>query len=539
MMNEKTTKRREWIKNAAIVFLVILLALTFFSNTIMNYSLPEVATVFVQPGSIASRVRGTGTVVATDPYNVIAAEGRVIASVAVRVGEEVERDDVIYLLEEGDSEELKKAEQELVAMELSFNQQLFAAGVSPEVIQKVVSGEFRSFDDFRDQITSLGSRVEASTKSIEALKIAEEVVHRRLVSLGVASGSQVALKDELLIELENYANHVLRSVNSILQSYDPRFAGFISFENALEETRTLAALNKYFDMGKVTNEQHEASFKSYIFLRDQYANREKALNNAIEIAQNELVLATIALADAERRHETLKEAYGNATGNIMDELNFANQVDKLDAKKDEIVKLKESAVGGAVLAPVAGVITSLSLAAGETMKKEDTIAVIRPAGRGFTTSFSVSNEQASRVQVGDPAEVTSGWWWSDLSVVLSAIMPDPANPGQNRLLVFTVTGSDVQPGQQLNLSVGQRSANFELTVPNSAVREDSNGKFILIVETRSTPLSNRYYASRVDVTVLAEDDNNSAISAGIFPYEYTITTATKPVVAGTQIRLSN
>ncbi|MDR2546279.1 MAG: HlyD family efflux transporter periplasmic adaptor subunit [Lachnospiraceae bacterium] len=538
-MNEKTTKRREWIKNAAIVFLVILLALTFFSNTIMNYSLPEVATVFVQPGSIASRVRGTGTVVATDPYNVIAAEGRVIASVAVRVGEEVERDDVIYLLEEGDSEELKKAEQELVAMELSFNQQLFAAGVSPEVIQKVVSGEFRSFDDFRDQITSLGSRVEASTKSIEALKIAEEVVHRRLVSLGVASGSQVALKDELLIELENYANHVLRSVNSILQSYDPRFAGFISFENALEETRTLAALNKYFDMGKVTNEQHEASFKSYIFLRDQYANREKALNNAIEIAQNELVLATIALADAERRHETLKEAYGNATGNIMDELNFANQVDKLDAKKDEIVKLKESAVGGAVLAPVAGVITSLSLAAGETMKKEDTIAVIRPAGRGFTTSFSVSNEQASRVQVGDPAEVTSGWWWSDLSVVLSAIMPDPANPGQNRLLVFTVTGSDVQPGQQLNLSVGQRSANFELTVPNSAVREDSNGKFILIVETRSTPLSNRYYASRVDVTVLAEDDNNSAISAGIFPYEYTITTATKPVVAGTQIRLSN
>lgn len=42
-MNENTKKRREWIKNAAIVFLVIMLILTFFSNTIMNYSLPEVA----------------------------------------------------------------------------------------------------------------------------------------------------------------------------------------------------------------------------------------------------------------------------------------------------------------------------------------------------------------------------------------------------------------------------------------------------------------------------------------------------------------
>ena len=43
-MNETaTTKRRDWIKNAVIVFLIIMLLLTFFSNTIMNYSLPEVS----------------------------------------------------------------------------------------------------------------------------------------------------------------------------------------------------------------------------------------------------------------------------------------------------------------------------------------------------------------------------------------------------------------------------------------------------------------------------------------------------------------
>ena len=42
-MNE-TPKNREWVKNAAIVFLAVLLVLTFFSNTIMNRSLPEVAT---------------------------------------------------------------------------------------------------------------------------------------------------------------------------------------------------------------------------------------------------------------------------------------------------------------------------------------------------------------------------------------------------------------------------------------------------------------------------------------------------------------
>lgn len=35
---------RGWVKNAAIIFLAVLLVLTFFSNTIMNRTLPEVAT---------------------------------------------------------------------------------------------------------------------------------------------------------------------------------------------------------------------------------------------------------------------------------------------------------------------------------------------------------------------------------------------------------------------------------------------------------------------------------------------------------------
>ena len=41
---EFKTANREWVKNAAIIFLAVLLVLTFFSNTIMNRSLVEVAT---------------------------------------------------------------------------------------------------------------------------------------------------------------------------------------------------------------------------------------------------------------------------------------------------------------------------------------------------------------------------------------------------------------------------------------------------------------------------------------------------------------
>lgn len=45
-------KRREIIKTILIIFLAVLLVLTFFSNTIMNKSLSEVATEVCTSGSL-------------------------------------------------------------------------------------------------------------------------------------------------------------------------------------------------------------------------------------------------------------------------------------------------------------------------------------------------------------------------------------------------------------------------------------------------------------------------------------------------------
>ena len=55
-MNKKFN--RGWVKNAAIIFLVVLLLLTFFSNTILNISLPEVVTAQPTSGTITNAIRG-------------------------------------------------------------------------------------------------------------------------------------------------------------------------------------------------------------------------------------------------------------------------------------------------------------------------------------------------------------------------------------------------------------------------------------------------------------------------------------------------
>ena len=188
-------------------------------------------------------------------------------------------------------------------------------------------------------------------------------------------------------------------------------------------------------------------------------------------------------------------------------------------------------------AEVAGTVTSINVTAGESTNAAEPVAVLQPEGKGMTMSFSVTNDQAARLAVGDRAELVNAWRYEDVQVTLDSIRPDTTDPGQKKLLTFEVTGSIVA-GQTLNVSVGQQSANYDTIVPNSAVREDNNGKFILVVETRSSPLGNRYYATRVDVEVLASDDTQSAVRGGLYGSEFVITTSTSPIEAGQLVRLA-
>ena len=89
-----------------------------------------------------------------------------------------------------------------------------------------------------------------------------------------------------------------------------------------------------------------------------------------------------------------------------------------------------------------------------------------------------------------------------------------------------------------NISVGQRSSNYDVVIPSSAIRQDSNGSFVLMVTSKNTPLGNRYTAKRVDVNVLASDDKNSAVSGGLSNWDYVITSSNAPVEPGSKVRLA-
>lgn len=655
---EKKGNRKEWVKNAAIIFLSIMLVLTFFSNTIMNYSLPEVATSMVEPGSITAKIRGTGTLTSDDPYKIMIEETRVISSVAVKAGDTVEKDQVLFYLEDKESDELEAAEEELLTEEkalndliLAFSTEILKGTITNQSYQNIQSGNISSNNEYQARITAAKQKVADAQATVDSLE-------RQSSIAGTAASTDIGRKAELEKEKENadrkleevkkVRNDLQGKLDSIIDNKDkdvsavmqekhdaeiatvsannlfvdsqkelstkleemnkkanlsniPEIKDFDKIQNINSE---LAEINRVYEEAKNLNESEEGTLKGQLTqeLKDiedammmyrqcyegvvaavfDFTNASKKAEEALNISTtiatlqsqvndaNNYVNECQAKVDAltneitnnstnkEKQKADLEVAKINAKASleqaqkeldqlladVSGELNLDNQNDlisrqrdRVAKKREEIQKLREKSIGSTITAPVAGIVTSVNVTAGEKTDASRELAIMQPEGKGYSMSFSVTTEQAKKVKVGEIAEIQNSWFYSDIEATLTGIRPDPENANEKKLLVFEVKG-DVQAGQSISLSIGQRSAEYDLLVPNSAVREDNQGKFILIVESKSSPLGNRYIAKRVDVQVLGADDLKTAISAALYGHEYVITTATQPVEAGKQVRLA-
>ena len=185
-MNENTNpaKRREWVKNAAIIFLSIMLVLTFFSNTIMNYSLPEVATEYVQSGTITEKVRGTGTITASDPYNVSISESRVISSVAVKAGDEVKKGDPLFYLEDMESTELIDAEKELNSLILAYQLAVITESMEVGTVSNIEGDRTLSLTQEQQRLQNAISTVDAAQAEYDAATLQVASVNKELGYIG-------------------------------------------------------------------------------------------------------------------------------------------------------------------------------------------------------------------------------------------------------------------------------------------------------------------------------------------------------------------
>ena len=210
--------------------------------------------------------------------------------------------------------------------------------------------------------------------------------------------------------------------------------------------------------------------------------------------------------------------------------------DQIAKQEKEIARLEKVSVETDLTSPVSGVIESISALVGKTAEANAALMTITVSDMGYTVKCTVTAEQAAKVKVGDEAALQWYYWGEAPTARVVSIKSDAASQGKNKIITLSVTG-EVSPGTSITFTLGDKNASYDCVVPNSAVREDADGKFVLIVSAKSTPLGNRYTAKRVPVEVIASDDTNSALS-GAVSGQYVITTSASPISDGMQVRLS-
>ena len=615
---ETKVKNREWVKDAAIVFLAVLLVLTFFSNTIMNRTLPEVATEGVHEGAIVAKVRGTGTVTATGKHQVKAKETRTIRSVMVKVGQEVKAGDVLFVLGEGDETELEQAKERLRNLQTSYQKTALSTPIYDyssynRAIESAQNNYDRAWDNYveaeeRASEQSYPATTKAALQRYEDAKEKAELLEKeysvkkqeRLQELLEKEAALTAQKDYLEQQAAQYDQQLIaaqeayenaqndvsfwESEKQRAQEYydvvsDPA-AGYSEAEiQAAAEALTDAinALAAYQEALKAAekelndvnakieeylgpaytqiineieacqkeyqavenDEEHYDEVREAIEKRDrlydEYLAQLGSAADALEDARYALEDARIALDAAYDSLNTAQENNNRSAAQTGVELQSIAEEIRLQQEKIKSLAGDES---NTVLADVPGTVSTVDCTAGDTVLKNALMATLEVPDMGYTLSFSVTNDQAQRLRVGDTATVSNYYWGNSVVATLTTIRTDPKNPQGGKVLVFDLTG-DVVAGSELSISVGQKSANYDLVVPNSAVKSDSNGSFVLAVAVKSSPLGNRYTARRVSVEVRANDDNNSAVVGDLSNGDYVITTSSAPIKSGDMVRLAD
>lgn len=603
-MNEKI-KNRGWVKNAAIIFLLAMLVLTFFSNTIMNRSLPEVATANIVPGTISSKIRGSGMIEAAESYQIKTPDSRKIKSVLVKLEQEVNVGDSLIVLGEGDSAELSGAKEAVANANYAYNQKLISVSAQSGELQ-IVRAKEKLENALKKQESSKVNPADVATAearlniaedklregmpgapTIAELEAAAEKMNRKSAELE-RKKEQDKAKYEALVYVANQKHEQVKAddpAGEMALATEEQWQAFVAKRyggevahaamGALHDKPLPADIDD--DVVQYSVEGDNMKLKYYgafVFLKKEIADsfveieklktelaeltekyeqldkKYKTINAALILEQEKAQKAYDAVMERKNAYEAARDEAVAAqialeqqiSTKKLDNLELQNLRRSLGEAQARLAKLMaDVGPGGEIKSEVSGVIKQINVSAGDTSEPGAPLMVVEVPDRGYNATITVTREQASKLKIGASAEVFAGYWgWGEkIKAKLIAILPDKENPQGNKKLLFELSGDKIESGAQVNISVSEETKQYECTVPNAAVRADSNGSFVYVVEVKSSPLGNRYVATRVDVQVQAKDDAMSAISGALPSWGYVVTSSSKPIEAGNLVKLAD
>ncbi|WP_028519389.1 HlyD family efflux transporter periplasmic adaptor subunit [Ruminococcus flavefaciens] len=552
-------KRRELIKTLIIIFLAVMLVLTFFSNTIMNKSLPEISTETVASGKLTERIEKRGVVEANQAYNVTVDGNRVIEKIHIKTGQEVKKDDVLFTVNTVESEKLETEEATLETLKLEYETALLKDPLD-------YSAENQKIKAARAELNDLIAKRDAARYNDSNAASAKEEYRRNKSEQTRLTGLQEKLQATIrAIDSDSYSEAAPEYSGDLPALCSAYTIAEEDYKSAYETYQMALEAGENVEGAKADADEKEAVRNT---ARDSYFNEKNNIrgNLASQLSDVSGSLAGVSEAienytseygeGGTETYDTLAAAVAekqSALEDLIIELDNTKRKDSIEDKKESLTleskkkalekqqekvdKLKKEAKSTEIKSKYSGIVSSINVQPDATTTPEETLAVIDLADEGFTVKITVENENLKKVKKGVEAEIVNNWN-GDITAVLKEIKSDSTSGSKAKSLIFSVTG-DVQTGDSLDLSVPLGSGNYDAIVPKNAVHTGDKGSYVYTVRSKNTPLGNRYYAEKVEVNVEASDTASCAVSGGLNRGDYIITASSKPLKSGDQVRMKD
>ena len=250
-----------------------------------------------------------------------------------------------------------------------------------------------------------------------------------------------------------------------------------------------------------------------VSVEDKTAAREK-LNAAQE---------TLRLAQEAYLEEMLLEQPGART--------LVLDIAALEAKINTLVFFQEQQYQ--ILSESTGLLADLSLEENMVTTGNEVIGICT-SGNGLTLTFQASKEDANNILKYEPKLTATQ---EELKEELRSFDPDINTLGQNMVTFTAKLRETGWTDKGISITGDLWRSDYDLCVPMSALRQDSDGYFVYVMETTQTLMGTDKRIVRRDVYIENTDGRYAAVSGNISSNDQVILSSSKPLSDGDSVRV--
>ena len=250
-----------------------------------------------------------------------------------------------------------------------------------------------------------------------------------------------------------------------------------------------------------------------VSVEDKTAAREK-LNAAQE---------TLRLAQEAYLEEMLLEQPGART--------LVLDIAALEAKINTLVFFQEQQYQ--ILSESTGLLANLSLEENMVTTGNEVIGICT-SGNGLTLTFQASKEDANNILKYEPDLKATQ---EELEEALRSFDPDINTLGQDMVTFTAKLRETGWTDKGISITGDLWRSDYDLCVPMSALRQDSDGYFVYVMETTQTLMGIDKRVVRRDIYIENTDGRYAAVSGDISSNDQVILSSSKPLSDGDSVRV--